>query len=137
MPLPKASGRWGNILKGILILVFGLVILAVVYALIMFLQGKVKEGFEGKSATVTYYYMDTCPHCKAMKPEWEKFKKMADGLSIVTKEISPESDPQAVRKADVSGFPTVHVDVNGKNNVYEGDRTGEALMTYVSGLLKA
>ena len=82
---------------------------------------------------VELYYAEWCGHCNKFKPEWEKFKKNALDGGIKTNEYEAEKDKTKVEEANVSGFPTIIITINGKKEDYNGPRTAEALMEYVKG----
>ena len=129
MPNPTAAIR---IAKGVGLIIVGVAAVYMVWRLMDYLEAAMSEGFEGRAATVTYYYMDGCPHCRAMKPEWEKFKELAKKSSgaVVAKEVSAEKEEDEVAKADpkVSGFPTIHISVAGKAREYSGKRDAASIM---------
>jgi thiol-disulfide isomerase/thioredoxin len=89
-----------------------------------------KEGFDGQTL-VTLYHMVGCGWCQKFKPEWEKFKDMAQKAGIQTKEVEASEDPSLIEKKGIQGFPTVRVEKNGKEVDYSGDRTAQDLMKYM------
>ena len=95
-------------------------VLAVLAALYYFYGRKIVSGFED-GQTFTLYYASWCPHCKDVKPVWEKW--MSDtGSSVqangktVKLAIIEESDMPA--DAGVKGFPTMKLG----NKEYSGGR---------------
>jgi len=135
----KISVEMKLILKGIALIVISSVALALIFTLKGYMQAKVGmdpkvETFKGnhENVTVTYYFMEGCPHCRSMKPEWEKFKSLANGSNgtIVAKEVSADDDNGEITKANpkVSGFPTIHISKNGKVEEYNGKREASAIM---------
>lgn len=123
--------------KAILIL-FGGLALAGAVALILINVRKTKM-FEtelfSQPVTVTYFFMETCPHCVKMKPEWAKFVEAAKKEGITTQEASPATNAALVREKQVTGFPTVIVTVGDKDVPYPSDaehpRTADGLMAFV------
>ena len=130
-PLSPSDPAKVKIMKGVALIVLGVAAVYAMKAFIEFLESRM-EGFEGKAVTVTYYFMEGCPHCKAMKPEWEKFKELAAKSSgkVLTKEFSADVDSSEIGKAvpKVSGFPTIHLSVQGKTTEYKGERNAKGLM---------
>lgn len=135
-PLPIHQDWKVKIFKGIALIVIGLVVIVSLKSFINFLETRL-EGFKDAAgaATVTYYSMEGCPHCKEMKPKWEEFKALAakSGGSIETKEFSADNDQTEISKAKpaVQGFPTLHVSFKGKVTEYKGERSASALMAFV------
>jgi len=55
-----------------------------------------------KQKKVVLFYMDGCPHCEIMMPEWDVFEKNHDNVS----KIERKSIPQHLQEQIVS-FPTI------------------------------
>lgn len=109
-----------------------IVILAVCLVILIgiaFLIGCRKELFSSKP-TLTYYYLPTCGWCTKFNPEWEKFVKMAPD-TIVTDKVDGSSSPD-VEKYNIKAFPHIQLVNDGKVTVFEGDRTVENLMKFVT-----
>ena len=107
-----------------------LAILAIVVLVGVFMRRRGYEMF-ADSASVTFYFMDGCPHCVDFEPEWELFVKAAKAAGIATEKI--ESKDSRARDAGIKGFPTIMIKKTGaaKAEVYSGDRTSAAIMAFV------
>ena len=108
--------------------------------------GNNREGFEGSVNTLTekpnpkenevylvLFFVDWCPHCKTVKPEWEKLKAESNlGVQLEEVDCSDSNNvPALAKEYNVGGFPTLIL-VNGGNKVtYEGERTAEALVSFI------
>ena len=92
-------------------------------------KGKL-ELFNG-GAKLYFFYADWCGYCKRFKPEWAKLKAEPNlGVQLEEVDCSNEA-PALAREYDVKGFPTLIL-VNGNNKVtYEGERTKEALVSFI------
>lgn len=137
--------RWIELGKAVGILLVGMAVVAAVAALLSSARDRTHAStdyFTGTSlpTSVTYFFMETCPHCVRMKPEWEKFKALAKAEGIVTKEASPNTNPTLVREKKVSGFPAILVTVGDKDVMYPSDnehpRTAEGVLAFVKELQK-
>ncbi|NDB84185.1 MAG: hypothetical protein EB127_15935 [Alphaproteobacteria bacterium] len=82
------------------------------------------------SSKVVFYYMTGCPHCVDAEPEWDKFVEKAKAAGISTDKVESK-DPQA-SKAGVTSFPTFIFTKDGKDTVYNGDRTADAFMAFAN-----
>ena len=89
------------------------------------------------------FYADWCGHCQRFKPEWSQCKemhqkqqnnsyKLADIESAALDALKGKmSDMPSL--VDVSGFPTISMYDNGKKTAdYNGERTADALMTFLN-----
>ena len=99
-----------------------------------------KEGFDGSvDSTVkcTMYYTTWCPHCKAVKPDWDLFRKEFDGQKIGNKTVmvlavDGDQEQEAIQAAGVSGFPTITFSKNGAPAVvYNGERSYDGFKKYL------
>lgn len=102
-----------------------LAIIVIVGTLYRFFGGRnVLAGFED-GQTFTLYYASWCPHCKDVKPVFEKWMNdhggsiQANGKSVKLSLIEESNMPAG---ANVKGFPTMKL--NDKE--YSGARTPEA-----------
>lgn len=111
-----------------------------------FLERKESFNFDGvkncesttKPFSLNFFYMETCPHCVDFKPIWGKFQKQLGNSSMSSKvcmsDISAEND-SILGKYNVTSFPTVLLvqnNANTKPKVFEGERTVEGLMKFIS-----
>ena len=84
-----------------------------------------------KGHAVVLFYMETCPHCIAMKPEWNKFaKKYGKNRKIISIERSA-MPPEF--QSEVYSFPTVVLVENGKiMEKHSGERTEQDFANFSS-----
>jgi len=92
-----------------------------------------------KQNTFTLYYMNGCPHCESILPEYRTF--MADGQfssnGKATKiRMLEQGDPAAAPELEahnVTGFPTFYMTTStGKDIEYKGDRNVSAIKSFIS-----
>jgi len=105
-------------------------VLVVAFGLYYYYGGNLVSGFQNED-TFTLYYASWCPHCKDVKPVWEKW--MSDtGSSVqangkkVKLAIVEESDMPA--DAGVKGFPTMKLG----NKEYSGGRDPASWTAWLS-----
>ena len=135
--------------------VCGLVVVLILVGLYFLAQrhnllgGNVRENFESQpmelnnltekpnpganDVIIVLFYVDWCPHCVSTKPEWEKLKAESNlGVRLEEVDCSDSNNtPALATEYGVSGFPTLIL-VNGSNKVtYEGERTKEALVSFI------
>lgn len=122
-------------------------ILAVILALIVaflvmypdslnniFKQTKNLVGGNKEEITFTLYYVEWCPHCKVVKPEWEKLENDPELEHIKITKINCEENEDIVQEKNIEGFPTILLNNNGKEEAYNGNREYADFKNY---LLKA
>ncbi len=109
-----------------------------------------REGFEGDNMNtlnekpnpkeneviMILFFVDWCPHCKTVKPEWAKLAKLnntqVNGKTIKVQSANAEGsqvEKDAARDNNVEGYPTIKLisqsqvlDYNGARNAVEMGR---------------
>lgn len=78
-------------------------------------------------SVLVLYHLEGCPACAANWPAWRQAKKMVKG-KLATKEIESKMTPA---EAQVTSFPTMKVEVNGREvKRIEGRRgSGKEILT--------
>jgi hypothetical protein len=125
-----------------LILIVGIVVAIISYISLIVLQGGVRvDSFTDlgqKTNVFTLYYMNGCPHCESILPDYKKF--VAAGQfelngKKTTIRMLEQSDPAAAAELEarkVKGFPTfILATANGNFVEYQGDRTVEAIKKFI------
>ena len=127
------------------ILLLVTIVLAILFYMSTLLSGGGMQRFEffadiGESVnTFTMYYMNGCPHCEVLLPEFRTF--VASG-QIETNgkktkiRMLEQGDPTAAPELEannVKGFPTfVLSTVDGKSIEYSGERNVAAMRNFIS-----
>ena len=77
--------------------------------------------------SLTFYYMNGCPHCKRMYPDVRALGSKYRGVVIRWVEANSNDE------ADIDGFPTlIYRDGAGKQSMYDGPRTAAALKIFIN-----
>jgi len=78
-------------------------------------------------------YLPTCPHCKALAPEFQKAAQIAKDTNKPYNfvKINGKTNPGLGQKYEVSGYPTLKLFVNGQILSYEGNRTADAMLQFI------
>ena len=116
-----------------------LVILAAIALLFLVgMSGPVKEGFAAAGAnTLTLYYADWCPHCKAVKPVFQSMKQESP-LKIKDKMVfiemaEADKDAAKIKAAGIKGFPTIKLqNESGSILEFDGDRSDAGIRSWLS-----
>ena len=91
------------------------------------------ENFElgkEKGKHCVLFHSKQCGWCKKMMPEWKKFKKAHSG-DLKISEVEASEDPDTINSLGIQGYPTIMLFENGKKKVHKGDRTKQALKSFV------
>lgn len=113
--------------------VVSLIILTFTLHFLFVRQSSPMENF-GNPATLTYYYMENCGHCKRFNPEWDTFVQNYTG-HVKLRKVEMNEAGGDLEKYNINGFPTIlAVDENGDKKDYDGPRTSEGLTNFLDGM---
>ena len=102
--------------------------LLIITFVLFFITGKATnkiKGGEKHEAMFVLYYVDWCPHCKVVKPEWEKLENDTSIKNVAITKVNCEKDEKAAEENNIEGFPTILFTHNNKVEAYEGGREYE------------
>jgi len=85
------------------------------------------------------FFVNWCPHCKSVKPTWEKAASelnntKVNGKNVRFVSVDCEEKPELGEKYNVEGYPTIKVFTEGNVQEYEGDRSLSGIKSYLNGL---
>ena len=125
-----------------LILVTGLVIVIILYISTIVLNGGIRmDAFADlgeKTNIFTLYYMNGCPHCETILPDYSKL--VAAGQFTLngkntTMRMLEQGDPAAaseLKDRKVKGFPTFYLETSKGNLIeYQGERSSDAIKEFI------
>lgn len=126
-----------------IILLMGIV-LAIMFYLSVLISGgglNVLDSFADlgqRQGTFTMYYMNGCPHCESILPDYRNFVasgQVNNNGKKTTIRMLEQGDPNAAPELEannVKGFPTFILStVDGKNIEYSGERSVEAMKDFI------
>ena len=107
------------------------VLLCAVIFYVVFNSQYYSEHFETKK-TLTLYYAPWCPHCKPVKPLFEDLKtNYENNKDVKIQTINGDENPEVLKERGIKGYPTIVLTVNGKDIIFEGERTAEKLQEFI------
>lgn len=125
------------------LLVVGLVVAIIAYVSVLMSDTTLKrDAFADigqKTNVFTLYYMNGCPHCETILPEYKKFAAAGQVTTNGKKtkiRMLEQGDPNAAPELEarnVKGFPTFILNtVDGKYIEYQGERSVPAIGQFIS-----
>eukprot|EP00002_Diphylleia_rotans_P031473 TRINITY_DN6537_c0_g1_i2.p1 TRINITY_DN6537_c0_g1~~TRINITY_DN6537_c0_g1_i2.p1 ORF type:complete len:640 (-),score=159.51 TRINITY_DN6537_c0_g1_i2:151-2070(-) len=87
---------------------------------------------------VVEFYAPWCGHCKQLAPEYKKAAQKIKGVvQIGAVDCDNKVNQQIAGRFGIRGFPTIKVFVPGNKNPidYQGERTGDAIIKFATGLI--
>lgn len=125
-------------------ILIGSILVAILAYIGMLVSGRSfrKDGYSDlgeKLNTFTLYYMNGCPHCESILPDYKNFAAAGQIVSDGTKteiRLLEQGDPAAapgIKTNSISGFPTFIMNTAaGENLEYKGERTIPAIKTFIN-----
>jgi thiol-disulfide isomerase/thioredoxin len=84
----------------------------------------------------TMYYVDWCPHCKAVKPLFTDFMGsgtvQVNGKPVKCTMVNAETNPDAVKGLNVKGYPSFLLNKGGNMIEFNGERTADGFMSFLN-----
>lgn len=97
-----------------------------------------------RSATIMFFHVDWCPHCKTATPQWDKFKSAYNGQQIngyrlkctdvdCTNDSKDENIARLINKYDIQSYPTVKLVIDGGETIeFDSKITKDSLYKFVT-----
>uniref|UniRef100_A0A7C9EU26 Protein disulfide-isomerase n=1 Tax=Opuntia streptacantha TaxID=393608 RepID=A0A7C9EU26_OPUST len=91
------------------------------------------DVIEENKYVMVEFYAPWCGHCQALAPEYAAAATQLkdDGVDVVLAKVDATKEHQLARHYDVQGFPTILFFVDGEHKPYNGQRTKEAIVTWI------
>lgn len=87
---------------------------------------------------IVLFFMNGCPHCEMMMPDWKRAVEQFQGGSHRGRALTAEVEYSAMAslppqlRTIVNGFPTILVIKDGKPGAeYAGDRSAESILAFI------
>ena len=95
------------------------------------LEDHVKSGTK-----LVLFYADWCGHCKKIKPLWEETANEVNEPELKMIKINcgegTSADQKIMKKYSIDGYPTIIKFVDGKAQLYQGERNAESFKEAVA-----
>jgi thiol-disulfide isomerase/thioredoxin len=137
------------------LIVFIIFVIVAKYGYDKFYAGKEKRGdkvfsnvanatMRDNIATVYFFHVDWCPHCKTATPEWNKFKagndgKKVNGYVVNCVEVNCTNEDSEITKTineyKIQGYPTVKMVKDGQKIEFDSKITQGTLEQFVNTML--
>ncbi|KAL9244557.1 hypothetical protein vseg_018326 [Gypsophila vaccaria] len=88
---------------------------------------------ENNKYVLVEFYAPWCGHCQSLAPEYAAAATQLkeDGVDVVLAKIDATEENEVAHQYDVQGFPTLYFFVDGDHKPYTGQRTKEAIVTWI------
>ncbi|XP_020202358.1 protein disulfide isomerase-like 1-4 [Cajanus cajan] len=77
------------------------------------------------------FYAPWCGHCQALAPEYAAAATELKGENVVLAKVDATEETELGQQYDVQGFPTVYFFIDGIHKPYNGQRTKDAIVSWI------
>jgi thiol-disulfide isomerase/thioredoxin len=88
------------------------------------------NSVKGDKPVFRMFHVKWCGHCKVAKPEFAEFMKENSNVNAEMIDAEDAKNKAIVEAYDIEGYPTFIVSKNGKDTLYEGERTKEGFAQF-------
>ncbi|XP_015874407.3 protein disulfide isomerase-like 1-4 [Ziziphus jujuba] len=89
------------------------------------------DVIENNKFVMVEFYAPWCGHCQALAPEYAAAATELKGEDVVLAKIDATEENELSQEYDVQGFPTIYFFIDGVHKPYTGQRTKEAIVTWI------
>ncbi|KAF2321765.1 hypothetical protein GH714_002581 [Hevea brasiliensis] len=89
------------------------------------------DFIENHKFVMVEFYAPWCGHCQALAPEYAAAATELKGEDVALAKVDATEDSELAQEYDVQGFPTVYFFVDGVHKPYPGQRTKDAIVTWI------
>jgi glutaredoxin len=85
-----------------------------------------------KTATVTLYYTEWCPHCKTTRTDWDLFKTnySSDMYDIAFAEVDCDKNPEL--SSEINEYPTIILTRGDNKYFYDSKFSDETMNKFIN-----
>ncbi|CAJ2654413.1 protein disulfide isomerase-like 1-4-like [Trifolium pratense] len=86
---------------------------------------------ENNKFVMVEFYAPWCGHCQALAPEYAAAATELKNEGVVLAKVDASQENELAHEYDVQGFPTVYFFIDGVHKPYNGQRTKDAIVTWI------
>ncbi|XP_031388127.1 protein disulfide isomerase-like 1-4 [Punica granatum] len=94
-------------------------------------EGNFSDFVERNRFVMVEFYAPWCGHCQALAPEYAAAATELKGEEVALAKVDATEEEELSQKYEVQGFPTVYFFVDGVHKPYTGQRTKDAIVTWI------
>lgn len=87
---------------------------------------------EDDTITLILFFAPWCPHCKEVKPVFEKLQnEYSDDKKVKIVLVNGDEDKKSIKENNVSSYPTIKLKKKNVEDTFNGARTKENLENFI------
>ncbi|KAF7805585.1 protein disulfide isomerase-like 1-4 [Senna tora] len=94
-------------------------------------EGNFSHVVKTNQFVMVEFYAPWCGHCQALAPEYAAAATELKGENVILAKVDATEENELAQEYEIQGFPTIYFFVDGVHKPFNGQRTKDAIVTWI------